>query len=352
MSIPQFKLNHPENCLSNIIFFKFDRKFGNMVKSTVIFLLLLFLFDIAYCNKKKRLSREDYIEKYAEVAIEEMKKYNVPASITLAQGCLESGNGNSFLAQKANNHFGIKCNNGWDGPSVRHDDDERNECFRKYRKAWDSYRDHSRFLTDNVRYASLFDLDISDYKGWSKGLKKAGYATDPKYHVRLINIIEEHELYKYDSHYKKDIARSGRKGEKSEEHLKGETGIDHFSINPFNRREIGEINGREYVIAKEEDSYLRIADEFDLQDWEICAYNDVHKEANPPVGSIIFLKSKRSRASKGNNFHMLQAGEGMWHVSQKYGIRLKALYRKNRMKQGDSLKVGQKIWLRKCKPKD
>ena len=145
----------------------------------------------------KRITNQEYIDTYATAAMNEMKKHKIPASITLAQGILESGSGNGRLAKKANNHFGIKCHN-WDGKKIYHDDDKKGECFRKYKRAYESYRDHSEFLTSRRRYANLFQLDQYDYKAWARGLKKAGYATDPKYPNKLIHIIEKYNLYEYD----------------------------------------------------------------------------------------------------------------------------------------------------------
>tara|TARA_B110000285_G_scaffold136916_1_gene153311 strand:+ start:1634 stop:2479 length:846 start_codon:yes stop_codon:yes gene_type:complete len=148
-----------------------------------------------------------YIKKYAPIAVFEMHKYKIPASITLAQGILESGNGRSQLASKSNNHFGIKCHTGWKGAKVYHDDDEKGECFRKYKYVENSYKDHSEFLSGRRRYANLFKLRKTDYKGWSKGLKKAGYATDKKYPKKLIKIIEDYKLYKFDKIREKDLKR-------------------------------------------------------------------------------------------------------------------------------------------------
>jgi flagellum-specific peptidoglycan hydrolase FlgJ len=140
----------------------------------------------------------NYIENYKDIAVKKMMEYKIPASITLAQGILESGNGRSELTRKANNHFGIKCHKGWDGKKVHHDDDEKHECFRKYNQPEESFDDHSMFLTSRSRYADLFELDIDDYKAWAKGLKNAGYATDRKYPDKLIKIIEDYQLYAYD----------------------------------------------------------------------------------------------------------------------------------------------------------
>ena len=158
-------------------------------------------------NKPLNKYTLQYIKKYAPLAVLEMHKYDIPASITLAQGILESGNGRSRLASKSNNHFGIKCHVGWKGAKVYHDDDEKGECFRKYKYVQSSYKDHSEFLSGRRRYASLFKLRKSDYKGWAKGLKKAGYATDKKYHKKLIKIIEEYKLYEFDKFREKDLKK-------------------------------------------------------------------------------------------------------------------------------------------------
>ena len=158
-------------------------------------------------NKPLNKYTLQYIKKYAPLAVLEMHKYNIPASVTLAQGILESGNGRSQLASKSNNHFGIKCHTGWKGAKVYHDDDEKGECFRKYKFVETSYKDHSEFLSGRRRYANLFKLRKSDYKGWAKGLKKAGYATDKKYPKKIIKIIETYNLYEFDKFTKKDLKR-------------------------------------------------------------------------------------------------------------------------------------------------
>ena len=169
-------------------------------------------------NKPLNKYTLQYIKKYAPLAVLEMHKYDIPASITLAQGILESGNGRSQLASKSNNHFGIKCHTGWKGAKVYHDDDEKGECFRKYKFVETSYKDHSEFLSGRRRYASLFKLRKSDYKGWAKGLKKAGYATDKKYPKKLIKIIEEYKLYEFDKFREKDLKKL--KKETNKKHTK------------------------------------------------------------------------------------------------------------------------------------
>ena len=167
-------------------------------------------------NKSLNKYSLQYIKKYAPIAVSEMHKYKVPASITLAQGILESGNGRSQLASKSNNHFGIKCHTGWKGAKVYHDDDEKGECFRKYKYVESSYEDHSQFLSGRRRYASLFALRKTDYKGWSKGLKKAGYATDKNYPKKLIKIIETYELHEFDKIREKDLKRVKKETSKTE----------------------------------------------------------------------------------------------------------------------------------------
>ncbi len=167
-------------------------------------------------NKSLNKHTLQYIKKYAPLAVLEMHKYDIPASITLAQGILESGNGRSQLASKSNNHFGIKCHVGWKGQKVYHDDDEKGECFRKYKFVETSYKDHSEFLSGRRRYANLFKLRKSDYKGWAKGLKKAGYATDKKYPKKIIKIIETYELYEFDKIREKDLKRVKKETSKTE----------------------------------------------------------------------------------------------------------------------------------------
>ena len=171
------------------------------------FFLLFVLISLSSCSTFKTISVSEnsvedkinfYIKKFAPAAVKNMRFYKIPASITLAQGVLESGYGESTLAKRANNHFGIKCHKEWRGRSIRHDDDEEDECFRSYKNPLKSYRDHSLFLVDRNRYNSLFKLKRKDYKGWAKGLKAAGYATDPKYAEKLISLIERFNLTRFD----------------------------------------------------------------------------------------------------------------------------------------------------------
>ena len=168
-------------------------------------------------KKNKNLNKYTltYIKKYAPLAVIKMHEYKIPASITLAQGILESGNGRSVLASKSNNHFGIKCHKGWTGKKVYHDDDKKDDCFRKYKYVENSYNDHSEFLTTRKRYAFLFNYRTTDYKKWARGLKKAGYATDRKYPTKLIKIIEDYKLHEFDKVKKSDLKKYKREEKKN-----------------------------------------------------------------------------------------------------------------------------------------
>lgn len=290
--------------------------------------LKLFLILIISCLTLQAQTRnkqyEAYIKKYRELAVEEMKKYHIPASITLAQGLLESGAGQSALARKSNNHFGIKCGSDWYGKTVSHDDDARGECFRAYKHPKDSYEDHSKFLAGRPRYASLFNLNITDYRGWARGLKKAGYATNPRYADQLIGIIELYELYKYDDkNYLKWIKK-----------------------NP-NPHQTYIANGLLYIVVRAGDSWKSISQEFDISQKKLRKYNDLYKGYALQVGDILYLEKKNKKADKEHIVHVLRAGESMYSISQKYGIRLKNLYKLNKMDEDDPApKIGTILRLR------
>ena len=278
--------------------------------------LKLFLILIISCLTLQAQTRnkqyENYIKKYRELAVEEMKKYHIPASITLAQGLLESGAGQSTLARKSNNHFGIKCGSDWRGKTVSHDDDARGECFRAYKHPKESYEDHSKFLAGRSRYASLFKLKITDYKGWARGLKKAGYATNPRYADQLIGIIELYELHKYDEkNYLKWIKK-----------------------NPHPHQTYI-ANDLLYIVVRTGDSWKSISKEFDISQKKLRKYNDLYKGYALQVGDILYLEKKNKKADKEHIVHVLRAGESMYSVSQKYGIRLKNLYKMNEMDADD-----------------
>ena len=290
-----------------------------------LILTFVCLFGILSLQAQTRNKQyEEYIKQYRDIAVQEMKKYHIPASITLAQGLLESGAGQSTLARKSNNHFGIKCGSDWNGKSVRHDDDERNECFRAYKHPKQSYEDHSKFLVSRPRYASLFKLDITDYKGWARGLKKAGYATNPRYAEQLIGIIELYDLDKYD-----------KKG-----------GLKWMKENP-NPHQPYIANGLVYIVVRQGDTWKSISKEFDISRKKLRKYNDLYKGYELKVGDILYLEKKNRRADKEHIVHVLRAGESMYSISQKYGIRLKRLYKLNKMSEDESTpEVGTILRLR------
>lgn len=279
-----------------------------------------------------RMTRSEYFETYKDMAIHEMRRSGVPASITLAQGALESGDGNSSLAKKANNHFGIKCHNDWNGKKVYQDDDAKNECFRKYASVEDSYRDHSEYLRAKTRYAFLFELDITDYKGWAKGLKKAGYATNPTYADKLIDIIEEFDLYDYDRNPGKDRAVHSR---------------SNPPRNAAPSRSVLERNRVKYILAATGDTYESLTDEFGKMSWEIPDYNDIASPDSLVAGQVIYLQPKRNKAELGKNAHKVKEGETMYTISQLYAIRLPRLYLMNDMNPGTRPSVGTVLQLRK-----
>lgn len=290
-------------------------------------LVVIFLSGLSASGHAQRRNQayEDYIKKYREIAVDEMKKYHIPASITLAQGLLESGAGKSSLARKSNNHFGIKCGSSWDGRTERHDDDRRNECFRAYRHARESYEDHSKFLRTGARYAFLFRMKITDYKGWARGLKKAGYATDPNYADRLIDIIELYELYKYDR--KGGLEWAERILDEHQPHL---------------------ANEMVYVIARRGDTFKSLGYEFDISGKKLRKYNELPKDYEFSGGEIVYLEEKRKRATKENIVYVVRDGDSMYSISQAFGIKLKHLYNMNKMYKDSpaALKVGDILRLR------
>lgn len=312
----------------------------NKMKVTFIIFFLLFAWQLAF----SQLSRSEYISIYQVLAINEMNRSGVPASITMAQACIESGNGNSELAKKSNNHFGIKCKTGWKGKKVFYDDDAKNECFRKYKSIEDSYIDHTNFLVDNVRYAFLFELETTDYKGWAKGLKKAGYATAKTYDKQIIDIIEEYKLFRLDYKISFDEITA------FEQHRIGNNGISNsLDINPFQTHSISKINRIKSVVAKKGDTYEMLAQELGLNDWVLYKYNDQIRGYLPQPNEVIYIQPKKRKASKNNVSHIVQQNETMHYISQLYGIKLKPLYSRNKLKPNQQPTPGQILFLRKPK---
>lgn len=272
-----------------------------------------------------------YIDQYKDLAIEQMLKYNIPASITLSQGLLESGAGRSWLTKSSNNHFGIKCH-GWTGRRVFHDDDERGECFRAYDNPRQSFEDHSRFLATQSRYARLFNYSRTDYKSWARGLKQCGYATNPQYASKLIQIIEIYNLNQYDKAKKFDQFMVKHSTED------GVAPDGNFHV-------IKAYNKNYYVIARKGDSFQSLSKELCIGKRKLAKYNERSYKEELAAGDVIYLKKKRKKATKEykNRPHIVQIGESMYLISQKYGIRLSSLYKKNHLSPDYQIKVGDKL---------
>lgn len=298
-------------------------------KSIVVMFLLVPLATMA--QMKWNSAYQSYIDQYKDLAIEQMLRYNIPASITLAQGLLESGAGRSDLTRNGNNHFGIKCH-GWTGRKVYHDDDEANECFRAYNNAKDSYEDHSRFLAKQSRYARLFTMPRTDYKGWARGLKACGYATNPQYANKLIQIIELYSLHKYDraTSYDKFMANHSSTDKRAPD------GILH-TIKAYNKNY--------YLIANAGDTFKSLSKEVGISSRKLAKYNERNKKDVLAQGDIIYLKKKRNKAEKKYKRipHTVRSGESMYSIAQLYGVRLKSLYDKNGLTPDYEIKVGDKI---------
>lgn len=268
-----------------------------------------------------------YIEEYKDLAIEQMNKHNIPASITLAQGLLESAAGTSVLAQKANNHFGIKCHSDWDGKYIRQDDDSKGERFRVYRSVKDSYEDHSLFLKRS-RYASLFELEVTDYKAWAHGLKRCGYATNPKYAHLLINLIERFDLHQYD-------------------YLGKNKGYSPLMAGG-RQLQVLLCNKNYYVLAAKGDTWKSIAKAVGVSERKLRKYNEVDKHYILEDGDIIYLEKKQKKAAKElkGTIHVVKAGESLHHIAQMYGMRMKTLYKLNHLDQCYSAKEGDVLQIR------
>lgn len=302
---------------------------------------------------------DEYLHKYSSLAIREMNRTGIPASITLAQGMLESDYGRSKLARQGNNHFGIKCHSDWRGEKIYHDDNRRGECFRAYRTIEDSYRDHSDFLVNGSRYRELFRLTRTDYRGWAHGLKKAGYATDPKYPALLIRKIEEYGLHEFDTGVKtgslpvqKPAAISNQTDsvavpvqvwQQDQVPLTQQTPVKTVSIGTV-KMELN--NNVQYIIVRESDTYKSLAEEYMLLSWEIVRYNDLAPGTPLKPGQVLYLQPKRNKAEAGFNIHTVLPAETMYSVSQKYAVKLTSLYKMNLMEEGTECATGQKLRLR------
>ncbi len=296
----------------------------------ILFLLMMILVVQLGFSQSKNEAYLSYIKEYQEIAIRQQKRHNIPASIILAQGLLESGAGRSRLAVNANNHFGIKCHD-WTGDVIYHDDDERNECFRKYKKASDSFEDHSLFLVNRTRYQSLFSLNTTDYVAWAHGLKAAGYATDPAYAQKLINLIE---LYGLDEVDKGEVGEVAKRPEPARDQEVKEV------------RDIYKSNAVKLVVAAKGDTYASLAEELKISEKRLRKYNEVGKDMELKAGDMVYLAKKRKKASFANQIHVVREGESIYSISQIYGIQFIQLYKINNLPFEQGAYIGQIIKLR------
>lgn len=355
-----------------------------------ILLLFIGLLSIeAMCEVKPNKVYQAYIDAYSDIAIAEMRTYGIPASITMAQGVLESGAGRSELTKNSNNHFGIKCKSDWSGEKVYHDDDAKQECFRKYPNAKASYEDHSQFLKKNPRYASLFQLKRTDYKGWANGLKKAGYATDPRYADRLIDLIEAYGLHRLDTvsgvseslenitvaktdTVSRETVAHNKKGNVAHVKVKKERGFVAWlrrrvpmtkeeeqirkvyessdsatfgEIAAYRVHKVGKINGVRFVYAENGDTYKSIASEFGKFERELLKANELQYGAEPKEGDIVFLEKKKKEGAQAS--YQVEKGETVYTISQKTGVRSRSIYDMNGLVYGKQVAEGDVIRLRK-----
>ena len=350
-----------------------------MKKALTVFIALALLSLLGAAVR--RSPQDAYIEKWSGVAVREMYRSGVPASITLAQGILESGSGLSKLSRESNNHFGIKCHKTWKGRSVRADDDKKNECFRAYDTAEESFRDHSDFLRYQDRYKFLFELEITDYKGWARGLKKAGYATDPGYADKLIKIIEEYRLYEYDrfaldtddaaskpepSSPKADKGKDRKeksKEKKASRHAKetipspprileepkpaSPSFREQYNF-PLSRKMFTR-NGIPFIVSTEGESYSSIASSHKLFLKELLRFNDLASEEELLPGTTVYLQAKKKYAPKGLDKYIVgedEEGLTLRDVCQRFGVRQSMIMKINGFDSSYVPQEGDEILLR------
>lgn len=319
------------------------------------FLLLFLMQAFSLVIAQARMTTAEYVEKYAWIAVREMESFQIPASVKLGQGILESSSGNSPLAREANNHFGIKCKKDWTGPTYIQDDDEKNECFRKYPSVQASYEDHSQFLRKNQRYAELFTYALNDYSSWAHGLKKAGYATNPRYAPLLIKTIEENRLYEYDKpgaspkyqppqpgNRKPDAAiTQGKAGKKSSPG----SDLPDFELDRQRaKRQTETTNGVQYIIIKAGDSFESLSKELDMMPWQLPKYNDLPRTAALKPGDRLYIQPKK-RKGQGKT-HTVKSGETLHSIAQLHAIKLKRLCMLNELQVSSKLTTGEVLKLR------
>lgn len=327
-----------------------------------IVLVLILAATLRGAPAQTRQTREEYIDRYKAIAVSHMERYGIPASITMAQGILESDCGNSALAARSNNHFGIKCKRDWTGERVYHDDDARGECFRSYSSVEESYRDHAEFLDTQPRYDSLFAYSSTDYKSWARGLKAAGYATAPDYAQRLVRIIEESRLYLLDRPDGERLYASQTGGGSDAGSWLSEqasvsrvavagTAVDpddyRVTINAHNGYDVYMTNGVHYVLARENDTFEHIGRAFRLSPRNLRRFNDLKDaSAQPMTGEVVYIERKKKRWEGNARHHICRAGETAYAVGQSYAIRTRSVEKLNRLAAGAELGEGSQIRIR------
>jgi len=315
----------------------------------VVVLIVVFQALNTLAGTQQRITLPEYIASFRDLAISEMQLHRIPASIKLAQAILESGFGNSRLARYGNNHFGIKCH-GWTGRFLLHDDDAKNECFRAYDCPKASFRDHSQFLLTRPWYAPLFELDIMDYRAWAHGLRRAGYATNPRYAELLIRVIEENRLMRYDSIAMNLLAALPERQDFREARGRNvadtrTASIEHVAPPQMENRRVIKTNNRiKYIIALAGDTPESIAKEMNMRTWQIVRYNELENGGQIIPGRIVYLQPKRRKGVR--SFHIVQPGETIFDISQLHGIKMEYLRSRNNLKEWQQPTVGMKLLLR------
>lgn len=321
------------------------------MRKIIAFLSIVVLtFFYSATHSQNNTATRAYVARYKDIAQEEMQRTGVPASITLGQGIIESVAGTSSLSVKANNHFGIKCHEDWTGPTYIQDDDAKNECFRKYDKPEDSFRDHSDFLKSRSRYAFLFQFDPCDYKDWSYGLKKAGYATNPNYAQELIKAIEDNNLQQYDlgDCDKHTVSTDPSRIKNTPLNKLNDTSASNKFVSFNTGHDVFEFNNIRTILLKQGDTPQKIADEFKLRPNWLLKWNDMGEGAQLLPGTKFYLQPKRNNGIQ--QYHMVQSNETMYTISQSEGIKISELYKRNLLKPGDEPAIGQKLFLKKKRP--
>ena len=315
-------------------------------------LITLLCCLIISCCTAQRVTAEQYIEQFKEVAISEMKRTGVPAAVTLAQGILETESGNSELVRRSNNHFGIKCKSDWTGTSVNHDDDAKGECFRSYKTAGESFRDHSDFLHGNTRYGFLFSLDVMDYKGWAYGLKRAGYATNPRYPEILISNIEQFNLQQYsllalqESAGTDSLLANNKRMPDISGRINSSTAADDSvtDLPAIFLEKIIVVNKTKCVAAKKGTSLLAIAMRFNIGLSKLLEFNDLVTDGLLARNQYIFLQRKSKTGER--DVYPAQPGETLYDIAQKNGILLQSLAEYNLLFANDKIKTGAILFLK------